>query len=118
MIKTIGLIKRTPEVSHETFIDHWTNVHAEMAKAFPQIRRYHLNYVREEPTRAGMASWDIKGEIEGIAEIWYDDLETWQKFRNSPEAIAWRADGATFIGQVWCFAWRREPSSSSPARRA
>jgi hypothetical protein len=61
MIKTIGLIKRRPELSHAQFIDHWTNVHAEMAKAFPQIRRYHLNYVLEEPARTGMASWDIRG---------------------------------------------------------
>lgn len=100
MIKTIGFIKRRPELSHAQFIDHWTNVHAEMAKAFPQIHRYHLNYVREEPRRDGMPSWDIRGEIEGIAEIWYDDLQTWQAFRSSPEAIAWRADGAKFIGQV------------------
>jgi hypothetical protein len=39
MIKTFGFIKPRPELSHTQFIDHWTTVHTEMVKAFPQGAR-------------------------------------------------------------------------------
>jgi hypothetical protein len=42
-------------------------------------------------------------QADGIAELWYDDIESWRAAYASPEGRALHADGATFIGQIKTF---------------
>jgi hypothetical protein len=42
-------------------------------------------------------------EIDGIAELWYDDREAMARAHASPEAKALHADGALFIGRIKAF---------------
>ena len=39
-------------------------------------------------------------EVDGIAELWYDDMESFQRAAASPEMKALTDDGALFIGQI------------------
>ena len=48
--------------------------------------------------RADIPDLDI--EIDGIAELWWDDAEAMKASVASPEAQALFADGALFIGRI------------------
>ena len=72
MIKTIGLLtpKRRLE-THEQFVKHWVETHAPLAHKVPGLRRYVQNHIRGERTRADSETTAV--EIDGIAELWFDD---------------------------------------------
>ena len=42
-------------------------------------------------------------EIDGIAELWYDNSAAMEHANASPEAKALHADGALFIGRIKSF---------------
>lgn len=98
MIKSISLLTRKQELSHEEFVRHWVEVHAPLAHAVPRLRRYVQSHIVAERTRPDIAIHDI--EVDGIAELWYDSLEDMQFANASPEAKRLHADGATFIGKI------------------
>ena len=98
MIKSVTLLTRKPGLTHEQFMRHWVEIHAPLALKVPGIRRYVQTHLLEERTRPDIPS--SEAEIDGIAELWYDDLESMRKALASPEGKALYADGALFIGQV------------------
>src|SRR5688572_4018969 len=100
MIKSIGLLRRKEGWTHEQFVKHWVEVHAPMAHELKRVRRYVLNLVVNEPTRSDVPSMMPLGNIDGIAEVWYDDMETYEAHKASPEGKEWLADAAKFIGSV------------------
>jgi uncharacterized protein (TIGR02118 family) len=101
VIKSISLLARKPGITHEAFVKHWVEVHAPLAHAVPGLRRYVQSHILAERTRPDIPS--IEAEIDGIAELWYDDLEAMNRANASPEAKALHADGATFIGRIKSF---------------
>ena len=101
MIKTVGLLTRKAGLSHEDFIKHWLEVHAPLAYAVPGVRRYVQSHIVEERTRPDIPTTDV--EIDGIAELWYDDRAAMERANASPEAKRLHADGALFIGRIKSF---------------
>ena len=101
MIKTVGLLTCKKGLSHEDFVKHWLEVHAPLAHAVPGVRRYVQSHIVEERTRPDIPSTDV--EIDGIAELWYDDRAAMERANASPEAKRLHADGALFIGQIKSF---------------
>jgi len=101
MIKSISLLTRKPELSHEDFLRHWVEVHAPLAHAVPELRRYVQNHIGGEPTRPDIPT--IALEVDGIAELWYDDRAAMERANASPEARRLHADGALFIGRIKTF---------------
>src|SRR5215813_8292786 len=101
MIKTIGLLTRKDGWTHEQFVKHWIEVHAPLAHAVPGLRRYVQSHILEERHRPDIPTTDV--EIDGIAELWYDDREAMARANASPEAKALHADGALFIGRIKSF---------------
>ena len=71
MIKSLTLLTRKAGLTHEQFMRHWVEIHAPLALKVPGIRRYVQTHLLEERTRPDIPSSDI--EIDGIAELWYDD---------------------------------------------
>ncbi len=98
MIKTVGLLTRKPGWTHEQFMKHWVEVHAPLALAVPGLRRYVQNHIRDERTRADIETTAI--EVDGIAELWFDDQAALEKAAQTPEMKALHADGAKFIGAI------------------
>ena len=98
MIKTIGLLTRRPELTHEQFVEHWFEIHAPLAHAVPGVRRYVQNHIIEERTRPDIPTTELA--IDGIAELWYDDFAAMERANASPEAKRLHADGALFIGRI------------------
>lgn len=101
MIKSISLLSRKSGMTHEEFMKHWVEIHGPLARSVPGLRRYLQSDIVEERFRQDIPA--LEGEVDGIAELWYDDLESLRAANNSPEAKRLHADGATFIGRIKTF---------------
>ena len=98
MIKTVGLLTRKSGATHEQFVKHWVGTHAPLAHKVPGLRRYVQNHITGERTRADIEA--IALEIDGIAELWFDDQAALEAASRTPEMKALHADGALFIGRI------------------
>ena len=98
MIKTIGLLTRKPGWTHEQFVKHWVEIHAPLAHKMPGLRRYVQSHIRGERTRSDIPATEV--EIDGIAELWFDDQAALEAAGRSPEMKALHDDGAKFIGRI------------------
>ena len=98
MIKTVGLLTRKSGATHEQFVKHWVGTHAPLAHKVPGLRRYVQNHITGERTRADIEA--IALEIDGIAELWFDDQAAFDAAARSPEMKALHDDGAKFIGRI------------------
>jgi uncharacterized protein (TIGR02118 family) len=101
MIKSISLLTRRPEFTHEQFVKHWVEIHAPLAHAVPELRRYVQSHIVAERTRPDIPATDVA--VDGIAELWYDDRAAMERAVASPEAKRLHADGALFIGRIKTF---------------
>jgi len=101
MIKVLGLLTRKPHLTHEEFVKHWYEVHGPLALAVPGIRRYVQSHITGTRTRPDIPETDVA--VDGIAEIWYDDLEAMRRAGATPEMKRLTDDGALFIGQIKSF---------------
>jgi uncharacterized protein (TIGR02118 family) len=75
----IAFVRRSPGLSREEFADHWTNVHAPLArKHHPTLVRYVQNIVIE-PVTPGAP------EVDGVAELGFRSLkDVHQRMYDSP----------------------------------
>ena len=101
MIKSISLLTRKPELTHEQFVKHWLEIHAPLALAVPGLRRYVQSHIVDERTRPDIPTTDVA--VDGVAELWYDDRAAMERAVASPEAKRLHADGALFIGRIKTF---------------
>ena len=101
MIKSISLLTRRPELSHDEFVRHWVEIHAPLAHAVPGVRRYVQNHIEGERRRADIPTHEIA--VDGIAELWFDDRAAMDRANASPEAKRLHDDGALFIGGIKSF---------------
>ena len=98
MIKSISLLTRKPELTHEQFMKHWVEIHAPLAHAVPGVRRYVQNHIRDERTRPDIPTTEVA--VDGVAELWFDDQAALDAAARSPEMKALHDDGAKFIGRI------------------
>jgi len=98
MIKTIGLLARKEGWSHAQFMTHWIEIHGPLARAIPGLRRYVQNHITGERTRPDIPT--LEAEIDGIAELWFDDQAALEAAARTAEMQALHADGAKFIGRI------------------
>jgi len=101
MIKVLGLLTRKPELTHEQFVHHWLTIHGPLALAVPGIRRYVQSHITGTRTRPDIPETDV--EVDGIAELWYDDEESLKRASATPEMKRLTDDGALFISRIKTF---------------
>ena len=81
MIKGFALIPKKPDISFEQFHSHWKEVHAPLAVQIKALKRYVQSHRTE----------DIPGvptsPYEGLAEIWFQDLETGKGLGSNPDYL-------------------------------
>ena len=85
-------------MTHEQFVKHWVEVHAPLAHAVPGLRRYVQSHILEERRRPDIPATEV--EVDGIAELWFDDADALARGFASAEGKALHADGALFIGRI------------------
>ena len=98
-VTRISFVRRRPDLTRERFADHWTNVHAALARRHhPALWRYVQNVVVAPLTPDAP-------EIDGIAELGFRSIEEMSaRMYDSPEGAAViRADVDRFIdaGAGW-----------------
>src|SRR5260221_13230628 len=98
MIKTISLLTRKDGLTHAQFMKHWVEIHAPLAHAVPGLRRYVQSHITGERRRADIPASGF--DIDGVAELWYDDQAAFDRAMASPEAKRLHDDGALFIGRI------------------
>ena len=77
MLKAIILLKRRPGFTHEEFMKHWTEKHGPLVlKLIPGLRKYVQNHL--------ISLTGIEYDADGIAELWFDDIDAFQNF------VKWR----------------------------
>ena len=101
MIKSLSLLTRRPELSHEEFVRHWVEIHAPLAHAVPGVRRYVQNHIEGERRRADIPTTEVA--VDGVAELWYDDRAAMERAIATPEMKTLHADGTLFIGRIRTF---------------
>jgi len=91
MLKLTCIVKRLPHLSHEEFKAHWHEKHA------PLIKKYaHLLGIQRYIQNDAIESHQVQSRIEqlrnlphssfdGIAELWYSNLETHLQVRNTED---------------------------------
>ncbi|WP_426958351.1 EthD family reductase [Muricoccus radiodurans] len=102
MIKSISFLARKPGLSAEDFQRHWREVHAPMWRDVPGVRGYVLNIPIESHGRSDVAALPM-GDFDGIAQVWFDDLQARAAAGASAEGKRWHGDGATIIGSIRTF---------------
>jgi uncharacterized protein (TIGR02118 family) len=72
VIVSIAMMKRKKGLTHEQFLHHWEKVHAPLAIAMniPELRKY----VQNHPAKG--IDPEFESDIDGIAELGFDDVES------------------------------------------
>ena len=98
MIKMLALLTRKEGITHEEFVKHWYEIHGPLAHAVPGIRRYVQSHIVGTRSRPDIPDTDV--EVDGIAELWYDDMAAFERAAATPEMKRLTDDGALFIGRI------------------
>ncbi len=86
MIKQASFFKRRPDLDLATFHEYWRTRHADVVRKLTGFERYVQNH-----TIGG------DGPFDGIAEVWFEDMDAMRTTVGSEELAAIRADEANFI---------------------
>jgi uncharacterized protein (TIGR02118 family) len=89
MIKVIFVMYRRPDMSREEFNEYWRGMHASVARQVPEIREYFQNHLHPDLPLG-------EPPCDGIAELWFDSLESLQSALGTPAGQNLIADLAEF----------------------
>jgi uncharacterized protein (TIGR02118 family) len=91
MIKLVYCLTRKPGLSHEEFSYYWRNIHGPIGAKIPGLRRLVQSHTLAEAQAIRPADYD------GMAELWFDDLEALAVARDSAEWRASTEDEKNFV---------------------
>lgn len=94
MYKVIALFKRRPGLSVETFQEHWRERHGPAVAKGRGLRRYVQSHALLQGYKKGKLLFD------GIDETWFDSLDAYAAFRNSPAFAAAQSGEADFLDRA------------------
>jgi uncharacterized protein (TIGR02118 family) len=73
MVKVITTIRRKEGMSQEEFSRYWEENHGPLIKKIlPGVKRYVQNHARKLPGGG-------EPKIDGVVEIWFEDMDAWRK---------------------------------------
>jgi uncharacterized protein (TIGR02118 family) len=86
VLKVYILSRRRPDLSHQEFLKHWRDVHAPLFAEQPDTRRYVRRYIQSWLTEDAPDGFTL-GDTDGIVQLWFDDLDGFNDFYNSPSYV-------------------------------
>ena len=92
LIKTVTLLTRRPDLSSEEFHRHWKDIHAPLVLALPGVCRYVQCRPIQVPGR--------EPQYDGIAEVWYEDIESLNATLQTSEYEILLNDEKNFMGSM------------------
>ena len=87
MLKQVTIFKKRPLLAADAFEEHWRTRHADVVCELPGLRRYVQNHMVA----------DAGDQVDGIAEVWFDDIDAMRANADHPALEAIRADERNFI---------------------
>jgi uncharacterized protein (TIGR02118 family) len=91
MIKLVYCISKKAGLSDEKFFRYWENVHGPIGARIPRLRKLVQSH------RVIVPGDKHRSDYDGMAELWFDDIEALLAARESPEWKASSEDEANFI---------------------
>jgi uncharacterized protein (TIGR02118 family) len=91
MIKLVYCITKKPGLSDEAFFRYWKDVHGPIGAHIPHLRKLVQSH------RCALPGDKHHPDFDGMAELWFDDIDALVAARNSPEWQQSTADEANFI---------------------
>ncbi len=82
MIKVVYCISKKPGLSDQEFFHYWREIHGPMGARIPGLRRL------IQSRRITVPGDKYDPAYDGMAELWFDDIQALVKARQSPE---WKA---------------------------
>src|SRR5204863_7520051 len=87
-----------------------------MSQDVPGLRGYVVSTVVERQTRSDACGFALAA-FDGLAQVWFDDLDARARAGASAEGKRWHADGASIIGAIRTFVTREHWVVPLPTRR-
>jgi uncharacterized protein (TIGR02118 family) len=70
-------------MTHEQYVEHWRDRHAPLFASQPDTKRYVRRDIQSGVTGDRPAGMTL-GEVDGIVQLWFDDMAGFDAFANSP----------------------------------
>ncbi len=91
MIKVVYCISKKAALTDEEFFRYWENVHGPIGARIPGLRKLVQSHRLSVPRDKHLPDFD------GMAELWFDDMEALVAARQSPEWKASSEDEGNFV---------------------
>jgi uncharacterized protein (TIGR02118 family) len=91
MVKVVYCVTKKPGLTDEEFFDYWENIHGSIGARIPGLRKLVQSH------RLSVPGDKYRPDYDGMAELWFDDVEALRWARRSPEWKASSEDEANFI---------------------
>ncbi|HEY1827775.1 MAG TPA: EthD domain-containing protein [Acidimicrobiales bacterium] len=92
MVKLVFCVHRHPDLSEEEFHRTWREDHAPLVRSHAEtlgIRRYVQSHTAFDPVNAALAaSRGGPARFDGVAELWFDSVDTLVACSATPQGIA------------------------------
>lgn len=83
MLRLTAMLRRNPELTHDEFLEHWRDVHAQLMSR-PAIARHIVRY-EQHAVAPGLPGWVGSAGYDGVAMQWFADLEAFTSFLSEPD---------------------------------
>ncbi len=91
MIKLVYCITKKAGLSDQEFLHYWENIHGPIGARIPRLRRL------VQSRRVTVPGDKYRPDYDGMAELWFDNIEALLAARQSPEWRAASEDEANFM---------------------
>ncbi len=91
MIKLVYCITKKPGLTDEEFFHYWQNIHGPIGARIPHLRKLTQSH------RIALPGDSRAPDIDGTAELWFDDIDALIAVRQSQEWKTSSDDEANFI---------------------
>jgi len=91
LIKLVYCITKKAGLTDEEFFHYWQNIHGPIGARIPRLRRLVQSHRRALPGDK------LRPDYDGMAELWFDDMETLLAARQSLEWKTSNEDEENFI---------------------
>lgn len=100
MIVRIGMLRKKPEASIESFREYWREVHGLLGAKLPGLHRYHQNHVIEKGRGLGLDLPRGPQDFDGFSELWFLDAEAMKRAFTPETSRMLAVDEAQFTSDL------------------
>ena len=89
MVKIVAFVRKKDDLTQDAFRAYWQDHHAHLVAALPGLRKYVQNPALD---MGGRREWPY----DGVAELWFDDVDAVRAAFESEESARVREDEPNF----------------------